>query len=69
MSHVWVLSEGEKYEGEHVLAVYKTYDGALEDLQELAEMAGGLEIKEDFSSALIDDDGFYTIIREQELYS
>ena len=69
MSHVWVLSEGEKYEGEHVLAVYKTYDSALTELQAMAEMAGGLEIKEDFSAASFEDGVFYTIIREQELYS
>jgi hypothetical protein len=69
MAHVWVLSEGEVEQGERVLAVYKSYDGALEDLQEAADMAGGLEIQESFSAAVFKDGVHYTIIREQELYS
>jgi hypothetical protein len=69
MKHVWILSEGEKYEGEHVLAVYATYDAARQALDEASDMAGSFEISEDFSCAKFEDGVFYTIIREQELYS
>jgi hypothetical protein len=67
MSHVWILSEGEKYEGEQVLGVYATYDGAMAELRALAEMVGDVEIKEDWSTASFEDGIFYTIIREKEL--
>jgi hypothetical protein len=65
--HVWVLSEGEKYEGEQVLGVYATYDGARRALDEASAMAGSFEISEDYSSASFEDGCFYTIIREKEL--
>ena len=67
MAHVWILSEGEKYEGEQVLGVYATYDGAFSKLKELGEMVGDVDIKEDWSAASFEDGCFYTIIREKEL--
>jgi hypothetical protein len=67
MANVWILSEGETYEGEHVLGVYASYDSAIAELKALAEMVGDVEIKEDWSTASFDDGCFYTIIREKEL--
>ena len=67
MAHVWILSEGEKYEGERVLGVYGSYDSAIAELKALAEMVGDVEIKEDWTAASFEDGCFYTIIREKEL--
>ena len=67
--NVWKLSEGERYEGEQVLGVYATYDGAMAELKALGEMVGDVEIKEDWSTASFEDGVFYTIIREKELQS
>jgi hypothetical protein len=67
MSHVWILSEGEKYEGERVLGVYGSYDSAIAELKALAEMVGDTDIKVDWTTASFEDGIFYTIIREMEV--
>jgi hypothetical protein len=67
MAHVWILSEGEKYEGERVLAVFKSYDSALAELKSLSEMSGNTDIRVDWTAASFEDGIFYTIIREMEV--
>ena len=67
--HVWILSEGEKYEGERVIAVYSNYDAALAELRALAEQAGGEDIRVDWTTASFQDGVFYSIIRETEVQS
>lgn len=67
--NVWILSEGEVDQGERVLSVYRSYDGALAELKAMAEMVGDVEIQESWSAASFKDGMFYTIIREQEIYA
>ncbi len=69
MSHVWILSEGEKYEGERVIAVYADYDKALDALQALADQAGCDDVKVDWTNACFYDGIFYSIIRQTEVQS
>ena len=67
--HVWILSEGEKHEGERVMGVYASYDSALAELKALADMVGDMDIKVDWTTASFEDGIFYTIIREMEVTS
>jgi hypothetical protein len=67
MAHVWILSEGEKYEGERVIGVYGSYDSAIAELKALAEMVGDMDIRVDWTTASFEDGIFYTIIREMEV--
>ena len=64
--HVWILSEGERYEGERVIAVYSNYDAAIAALRVQAEEAG-CDIREDWANACFYDGCFYSIIREMEV--
>ncbi|MCP4212053.1 MAG: hypothetical protein GY764_11315 [Halieaceae bacterium] len=66
--NVWILSEGEKYEGERVLAVFGSWFDALEELEAIA--AGSFddaEIEQSGDVAKIESGIFYTIIRPQEV--
>ena len=67
---VWILSEGERYEGEQVIAVYGTYDAARKALEALAKDAGA-DVRIDGSGdvELFQDGCFYSIIRNQEVQS
>lgn len=68
---VWILSEGERYEGERVLAVYETYDGAMKALNAIAAQSGNenMAMRQDGDVSIIEDDVFYSIVRPQELLS
>ena len=69
MSQVYILSEGEKYEGEYVVAVYGTWDDAMAALKlSLSEPEyEGAELKESRDAAILEAGAFYTIIRMHEV--
>ena len=69
--NVWILSEGERYEGEHVLAVYGTYESALKALTAISNHSGNedMKMRQDGDIAILEDYVFYSIIRPQEVLS
>ncbi len=72
MTTVWILSSGEKCEGEHIEAVYASWDDALEALKQLgAEDYDGEPVRkvidENSDIAIIQDGPFYSIIRPHEV--
>ena len=70
LDNVWILSEGEKYEGEHVVAVYSNYDAARKALEALANDAGAdVRIDGNGDVESFQDGCFYSIIRNKEVQS
>ena len=69
--NVWILSEGERYEGERVLAVYETYDAAMKALNAIAAQSGNenMAMRQDGDVSIIEDDVFYSIVRPQGVLS
>ena len=67
--NVWILSEGERYEGEQVLAVYGTYDAAIKALTDIGTYSGNenMVMRQDGDIAILEDYVFYSIIRPQEV--
>ena len=70
-SNVWILSEGERYEGERVLAVYGTYDAAIKALTAIGNHSGNedMVMRQDGDVMILEDYVFYSIIRPQEVVS
>ena len=74
MSTVWVLSSGEKYEGEQIVAIYETWNAAIAALVQM-----GIEdyegeplrkvIDENSDIAIVEDGPFYSIVRPHEVRS
>ena len=71
MSTIWILSEGERYEGEHVLAVYATREAAMKALNAIATHSGNesMKLREDGDVAILEDYVFYSVVRPQEVLS
>ena len=72
MSTVWILSSGEKYEGEHIVAVYKSYDAAVAALVQMGvEDYEGEPVRkvidENSDIAIVEDGPFYSIVRPHEV--
>ena len=69
MSQVYILSEGERFEGERVVAVYGEWDDAIAALKlSLPEPEyADAELKVDGDLAIIEAGVFYTIVRMQEV--
>ena len=67
--NVWILSEGERYEGEQVLAVYGTYDAAMKALTAIGNHSGNedMKMRHDGDIVILEDYVFYSIIRPQEV--
>jgi hypothetical protein len=69
--NVWILSEGERYEGELVLAVYATHDAAMKALTAASKHSinKDMKMRQDGDVSILEDDVFYLIIRPQEVLS
>jgi len=69
--NIWILSEGERYEGERVLAVYATYQAAMVALNAIADQSGNedMVMRQDGDVSIIEDSVFYSIVRPQEVLS
>ena len=67
--NVWILSEGERYEGERVVAVYGTYDAAMKALNAIAKQSGNedMKMRQDGDVSILEDYVFYSIVRPQEV--
>ncbi len=67
--NVWILSEGEKYEGERVIAVYGRYQAAVDALLAIGNHSGNedMQLRVDGDVVILEDDVFYSIIRPQEV--
>jgi hypothetical protein len=71
MAHVWILSEGERYEGEQVVAVYATHEAAMKALTAAGEHSinKDMELRQDGDVSILEDDVFYLVVRPQEVLS
>jgi hypothetical protein len=69
--NVWILSEGERYEGEQVVAVYATYEAAMKELTAASKHSinEDMKMRHDGDVSILEDDVFYLIIRPQEVLS
>jgi hypothetical protein len=66
MNKVWVLSEGERYEGESVLGIYSDNADAVRELEAIAERVS-IDIQTEGDKSVLDDGTFYHIIRPMEV--
>lgn len=73
MSQVYILAEGERCEGEHVIAVYGTWDDAIAALKlpmidpDTAMFYEEAQLKVEGDVAIVDAGDFYTIVRTKEV--
>ena len=69
MSQVYILSEGERGEGEYIVAVYAKWDDAIATLKLLMPEPeySDAEYREDGDIAILDGGCFYTIVRMTEV--
>jgi len=71
MNNVWILSEGERYGGEQVLAVYGTSEAAMNALVDIMKHSGNedMKLREDGDVAIVEDYVFYSIVRPHGVLS
>jgi len=71
MSNVWLLSEGERYEGERVLSAHATYDAAFKALKSIGDHSinKDMTMRHDGDVTILEDYVFYCIIRPMEVQS
>ena len=67
MKTVYIMSEGERYEGERVMAVYATWAAAMVDLNAIHQENLDAELRQDGDTAIVESGIFYTIVRHQEV--
>lgn len=64
---VYILSDGERFEGEHIVAVYGEWLDAFEALNLRKFEHPDAELTVRGETVILESDVFYTIIRTQEV--
>jgi hypothetical protein len=66
MSIVWILSEGEDFEGDSVVAVYAKQGDAMRALEAIANIANS-KVRTDGDFSIVQDEGcpYYTVLRPE----
>ena len=67
MQRVYIMSEGERYEGEHVIAVYATRAAAMIDLNAIHQENLDAELRQEGDTAIVESGIFYTVVRTHEV--